>query len=464
MAAVSSTKLTNNPASSTVLSAMSSDALGETTLSTVGIFTTTSPSTSMLLSLDSTLTRSSDTTLAYGSSASTDPSSPASTSALFSSVEEVPSSDTSTTGAAAPTSSNTPDFVSSTPSATTHASSTTSDSTTTSTETYSQITKETETSTSHAASLSEDTSSVTTSDQASAGIETSTVETSTAQESTASTTEAASTTTTTIAEPNEPTNYFLNGGFEVPDEGGEYTGAPSLLGNSVTIKTDSLKALSGSHYAEVAFPLVGPGPTAYAIRQSIMDLDPAKRYAYTYNYAPADMVASGNPPNPIIKFTTSFGTKIYETDFRGEVSPLDSYVERKIVFDGFTYDFVQTQVQFSGLNRGSVRFDDISIFEYDPPCTLISPTPSDKWCHLKGSVYSASNTAKRIGTVQSVSLEDCAQSCHLESTCQVISYVPVVGNNIGRCWRYKVPREDIEYFNNGGGHSVYEPECFSFKE
>ncbi|KAH7211387.1 hypothetical protein DER44DRAFT_658281 [Fusarium oxysporum] len=379
IATTPSTELTDNPASSIVLSATSSDALGETTLSTVlGISTTTSLSTSMVLSLDSAISRPSDTTLAYGSSVSTDPSSPASTSALFSSVEEVPSSDTSATSAAAIT--------------------------------------------------------------------------------------TALTTTTTTAEPNEPTNYFINGGFEIPDESGEYTGAPSLLGRSVTIKTDSSKALSGSHYAEVAFPLVGSGSAAYAIRQSIADLDPAKRYAYTYNYAPADMVASGAPPNPIIKFTTLFGTKAYETDFSGAVSPQDSYVKRKIVFDGITSSFVQTQVQFSGLNRGSVRFDDISIFEYDPPCTLVSPAPSDKWCSSKGSVYSASNQQKTIGLTQSLSLEDCAQSCHLEPTCQVISYVPTVGNNIGRCWRYKVPREDIEYVQNGGGQIVYEPGCFSFKE
>ncbi|EMT67879.1 hypothetical protein FOC4_g10000688 [Fusarium odoratissimum] len=448
----------------------------------------------------------SDTTLAYGSSVSTDPSSPASTSALFSSVEEVPSSDTSATSAAAITTvlltetavsltlSNTPDFKPLTTSATTLASYSTSDGTFTSAETYSQTTEQTWTPTSHAASLSEDISSVATSNQASAGTETSTAETTsyetstvgsstgietrtktinietttaemtTAQESTASTTEEALTTTTTTAEPNEPTNYFINGGFEIPDESGEYTGAPSLLGRSVTIKTDSSKALSGSHYAEVAFPLVGSGSAAYAIRQSIAGLDPAKRYAYTYNYAPADMVASGAPPNPIIKFTTMFGTKAYETDFSGEVSPQDSYVKRKIVFDGITSSFVQTQVQFSGLNRGSVRFDDISIFEYDPPCTLVSPAPSDKWCSRKGSVYGASNQQKTIGLTQSLSLEDCAQSCHLEPTCQVISYVPTVGNNIGRCWRYKVPREDIEYVQNGGGQIAYEPGCFSFKE
>lgn len=54
----------------------------------------------------------------------------------------------------------------------------------------------------------------------------------------------------TSVEP-QPTNYFINRGFEIPDDGGEYTGAPSLLGRSVIIETDSSHALSGTNYAYV---------------------------------------------------------------------------------------------------------------------------------------------------------------------------------------------------------------------
>jgi hypothetical protein len=214
-------------------------------------------------------------------------------------------------------------------------------------------------------------------------------------------------------------------------------------------------------HSEQALP-----PTAsYTFRQSVTGLDPAKRYAYTYNWATKDMMAL-NGLNAYLKFTTYIGNSAYELDYRGEIGPEDRYVKRKIVFGGNMATapaFVQTRVQSVGLASGSIRFDDISIFEYDPPCILLSPTPENKWCGLKGSVYSTSKEDKAIGKEQSLSLEDCLQSCHLEPTCQVISYVQAVGNNVGRCWRFKVPREDIEYIANSGGHNVYEPGCFSFK-
>jgi hypothetical protein len=214
-------------------------------------------------------------------------------------------------------------------------------------------------------------------------------------------------------------------------------------------------------HSELALPPTG----TYVFRQSLTGLDPTKRYAYTYNWATNDMIAF-NEFNAYLKFSTYIGNSGYELDYRGEVGPEDRYVKRKIVFGGNTAiaaALVQTRVQTVSITSGSIRFDDVSIFDYDPPCILLSPTPENKWCGLKGSVYSLTKEDKAIGKEQSLSLEDCVQSCHLEPTCQIISYVSIVGNNIGRCWRFKVPREDVEYIANSGLHIVYEPGCFSFK-
>lgn len=214
-------------------------------------------------------------------------------------------------------------------------------------------------------------------------------------------------------------------------------------------------------HSELALPATG----TFVFRQSLTGLDPAKRYAYTYNWATNDIITF-NGFNADLKFTTYIGNSGYELDYRGEIDPENRYVKRKIVFGGNTATaaaLVQTRVQAAGISSGSIRFDDVSIFEYDPPCILLNPTPENKWCGLRGSVYSATKADKAIGKDQSLSLEDCLQSCHLEPTCQIISYVSGIGNNLGRCWRLKVPREDIEYIANGGGHIVYEPGCFSFK-
>ncbi|RGP64214.1 hypothetical protein FSPOR_8033 [Fusarium sporotrichioides] len=436
-----------------------------------------------------TVTESSGATLTYESSVLVDTTAQTPTSITHPSVETVSSSDISTSLAVATTNTWPDETVTNAVLSSTSGDETSAPRETTDAETSSLTTEQKETTTTQADNSSED-PSVTVSHRPSAGIETSSAETSSfetsstvpssiettsaertnfettsAQLSTTSTTEETTTTSTASAEP-QPTNYFLNGGFEIPDDSGAYTGAPSLLGRSVTVKTDSSHALSGTHYAELAYPIVGStGAVAYTFRQTIAGLDPAKRYVYTYNWAPVNMVA--NPgTSPSLQFTSYVGNLLYEYNYRGEVSPADTYVKRNLVFGGTgsVMDNVQTRVTFNNLASGSVLFDDISIIEYDPPAKLISPKPNNKWCGLMGSPYGLSNKDKLLIYDPSISLEDCVQSCHQEPTCQVISYVPAFGNNIGRCWRYKVPREDIEFVeNNGGMHYVYEPECFTFK-
>jgi hypothetical protein len=217
-------------------------------------------------------------------------------------------------------------------------------------------------------------------------------------------------------------------------------------------------------HSELLYVSTG-GTPPYAFRQPLTGLDPAKRYAYTYNWAPKDIVIS-NPGNAYLKFTTYMGSGPIEFEVKGEVGSVDLYVKRKLVFGGLTAhapEFVQTRIQFVGFSSVTILLDDISIYEYDPPCTLVSPAPSDKWCGTKGSTYSIYKPEKTIGTMQWTSLEDCALSCQQEPACELISYVRGNGNNNGQCYRMKVPREDVEFYENTGGHYVYETECFSFK-
>ncbi|KIL86180.1 hypothetical protein FAVG1_10576 [Fusarium avenaceum] len=461
IATASSTVHTDDLISSTFLSTLGSVEVETTTI--LESITSISFRTSLVVPSDSTLAKSSASTSVFDLSASIDP---AATSAVFSSVTTVAYSDTQTSEAAPTTtitssetaaSPTTSDYQSPTLDQTTVTDSTALDITTTSTEASFTTTERNETPLSQITSSSRDVSS----DQTSAGAETSTAEITSAKSSTASTKEETTTTSTTSAEPIQPTNYFLNGGFEIPNDVGEYTGTPSILGRNVQVKSDPIQALSGTHYAELALPPTG----AYVFRQSLTGLDPTKRYAYTYNWATNDIITF-NEFNAYLQFTTYIGNFGYELEHMGEIGPENRFVKRKIVFGGNTATaaaLVQTRVQAVGISSGSIRFDDVSIFEYDPPCTLLNPTPEDKWCGLKGGVYSLSKEGKTIGKEQSLSLEDCLQSCHLEPTCQIVSYLPGFRNNIGRCWRFKIPREDIEYLANGGGQVVYEPGCFSFK-
>lgn len=48
------------------------------------------------------------------------------------------------------------------------------------------------------------------------------------------------------------------------------------------------------------------------------------------------------------------------------------------------------------------------------------------------------------------------QGYRLEPTYHVISYITIVEKNTGRCWRFKILREDMDYVENSGGHTVYQ--------
>ncbi|CAF3444461.1 unnamed protein product [Fusarium graminearum] len=199
---------------------------------------------------DSTTTNEfSGATLAFESSVLVDTTAPTSTSITHSSVETVSSSYISTYLAVATMNTLLDEMVTSVTLSSRLGDEISILSEMTDAETPPSNAEQKETTTAQPNSSSED-PSVTASHQASAGTETSIAEInsfeiiSTVPSSIETTTDETTKFETTI-EP-QPTNYFINRAFEIPDDGGEYTGALSLLGRSVIIKTDSSHALSGT--------------------------------------------------------------------------------------------------------------------------------------------------------------------------------------------------------------------------
>lgn len=107
-------------------------------------------------------------------------------------------------------------------------------------------------------------------------------------------------------------------------------------------------------------------------------------------------------------------------NYKGKVSPEDTYVERKLVSggNGTVWDNVQTQVKFNNIARSSVYFDDFSIVEYHPPAKLVSPTPDDKWCDLAGSPYTLDNKDKVLAYDVGISLQHCGLCRRASDKCE----------------------------------------------
>ncbi|KAJ3545020.1 hypothetical protein NM208_g2718 [Fusarium decemcellulare] len=348
---------------------------------------------------------------------------------------------------------------SSAPSETTNTDSSTLDSTS-----ANSILTKTETSSLTSESATSSTASQTTS---SGGLSSLTTSETTSSHGETSTEPTATETTTTSAAPTEtiaPINYIVNGAFDLADSDGTYTGDPWIFGENFALWMDPAHARSGRNYGGLAFPLSGSAAAAYAFRQPLTGLDSSKRYVYTYHYAFSEDAQTVADIAPLRFYSLVGQGNAIEYYLSGAIQPANQWVERKTVFGATptkVFDFVQTRVLGPGMLSGHIYFDDISLFEYDPPCTLVSPAPDGKWCGRRGSVYAPNHPDLLVGVVDDIAVEDCAERCHLATTCKCIGYTGQL--NTGRCFMYNVPKEDILFRDNGGGQAVYEPECWTFK-
>ncbi|RGP72600.1 hypothetical protein FLONG3_6608 [Fusarium longipes] len=271
--------------------------------------------------------------------------------------------------------------------------------------------------------------------------------------------------TTTTAAQQTPIGFY-NGGFEddpSPD------GLPWVIGRGVTVPNDPQNARSGDRYALITYPMTGSGRPLYPLRQTVTGLDSTKKYLWTFHWAFADF---GTLSNTRCTFYTYWGVLLEYSSFSAAGMPTNEYFERQYVVNRpSTFDSVDMLFhwQCSVANPSSpwdgvqLRVDDVSLVEYDPPCTVLDSPPSDLVCGETGSFAASANSYLIGSEIPLGPFETCAQMCAENSECKTFTAtggtLPLIGRN-ARCKLYSRSPEEIGFSRTTGGQSVYQPGCF----
>ncbi|CEI66027.1 hypothetical protein FVEN_g4562 [Fusarium venenatum] len=279
------------------------------------------------------------------------------------------------------------------------------------------------------------------------------------------TTSSSITSTTTTAEAQTPIG-FHNGGFEddpSPDA------LPWVIGRSVTIPNDPENAHSGNRYALVKFPITGTGRPIYPLQQSITGLDATKTYLLTIHWAFTDF---GSLSNTACEFWTYFGPLIEYYKFNAAGMPTNEYSRRQYLAAVSTvsdnanmilYWRCSNSVPSSPWAGVEIRIDDVSLVEYDPPCTLVEPPPQGLVCGQTGTFPTSANSYLIGSEIPLGPFENCAQMCAENPECKTITGALGNGNVIGRnarCKLYSKTPEELGFYASTSGPGVFQPGCF----
>ncbi|KAK7432257.1 hypothetical protein QQZ08_001202 [Neonectria magnoliae] len=287
-------------------------------------------------------------------------------------------------------------------------------------------------------------------------------QTTASEDTTSSTTtqeESTTSTTTADAEPTE-TGFLINGGFEKMSVGGGYTGEPWTLGRGVTLVDNPAYAHSGRYSIVVTLPTPSTGTGGlWALTQPISGLDKTKTYILTYWWAFSDVQDMGGGG---VKFTTYTSGGIAE-DISRSATPANVYQKRVITFGTNPADGqLRMRLSPSGplFKHAEIRFDDISIVEYDPPCTLVSPPVNGQLCGTYGSADGQTGPYQ-IGQSDNIPFEDCALKCKVQDRCKLFSFFgPAYA---GSCNLYSGTKEQIGFVEKPKSiftRPFYERECW----
>ncbi|KAM5369075.1 hypothetical protein ACJZ2D_009170 [Fusarium nematophilum] len=266
--------------------------------------------------------------------------------------------------------------------------------------------------------------------------------------STTTTSDAPATTSET-----KPRLEFFNGGFE---EGGELA-LPWIIGRSVSIEQDPENARSGNRYALARFPIVGSGRPPFPLRQTVKGLDPTKKYLLTFHWTFHEEASIMG-----CYFYTYFP---YLIEYRNlpRDPPINRYVKRQIVVTPPTVTSADLWFHwycYGGTDwpGAAIRFDDISVVEYHPPCTSVNAQSEDRTCGRRG--YFA-NTAASSYVIDFpadwISVAFCAQACANTQGCKTFTHS---GTDQGLCKLYSATPQQLDFRELANGGPVYEPACF----
>ncbi|RSL97957.1 hypothetical protein CEP52_010623 [Fusarium oligoseptatum] len=306
-------------------------------------------------------------------------------------------------------------------------------------------------------STSEDTSRSTSTLSESSSVSDSEIPTTTTSEA------AVSSTTTTGEAPATTTEAgprlgFFNGGFEDPT----VDGLPWVIGRSVEIKNDPANAHGGDHYALVKFPITGTGRPVYPLRQTVTGIDGTKKYLLTFYWTFTD---AGSIQGITCDFFTYVQTLLHGYTIRNPTQAVNQYVKRQLVASFpasttsadilFHWKCYSTQSTWPG---AEVRIDDVSLVEYDPPCTLREAPPDGLTCAGVGRFNNPAAESYAIEfSSELIHFDFCAQACASTQGCKTFVHS---GLPIASCKLYSATPQELDFQASTNGNRVNQPECY----
>jgi hypothetical protein len=219
----------------------------------------------------------------------------------------------------------------------------------------------------------------------------------------------------------------------------------------------------------VKFPITGTGRPVYPLRQTVSGLDYTKKYLWAFHWAFTDF---GTLTNTRCNFYTYFGSLVEYTTFYANGIPTNEYFKRQYLVSRpeilNTVDILfhwqcsnsNPSTQWDG---AEIRIDDVSLIEYDPPCTVIESPPRDLVCGETGAFPNSANSYLIGSEIPLGPFETCAQICAGDPECKTFTASGGTGVLIGRnvrCKLYSASPEELGFSSTPGGQSVYQPGCF----
>ncbi|KAJ4212867.1 hypothetical protein NW759_011508 [Fusarium solani] len=316
--------------------------------------------------------------------------------------------------------------------------------------TSSTIISETETSTTEDASSSTSTFS----ESSISDSELPTTTTSQAAESSTTTTSEAPATTTQVG----PRLGFFNGGFE--DQ--TVDGLPWIIGRSAEIKTDPANAHGGERYALARFPITGTGRPIDPLRQTVTGIDGTKKYLLTFYWTFTD---ASSLEGITCTFFTYVQGLVEAKNLWNPTQPVNQYVKRQLVVSFpattttadifFNWKCYSTQTTWAG---AEVRIDDVSLVEYDPPCTLRNAPSDGLLCGGVGRFNNPAAESYRIDfSSELIHFDFCAQACAGTQGCKTFVHPGVL---IATCKLYSATPQELDFQESAPGIRVNQPECY----
>lgn len=212
----------------------------------------------------------------------------------------------------------------------------------------------------------------------------------------------------------------------------------------------------------VRFPITGAGRPIFPLRQTVTGIDATKKYLLTFYWTFTDV---GSTQGMTCEFFTYLPVLLELKTLRSPSQPVNRYQKRQLVATFapgttsadilFYWKCYSNQPSWVG---AEVRIDDISLVEYDPPCTLREAPPDGLTCAGVGRFNNPAAESYRIDfPSELIHFDFCAQACAGTQGCKTFTHS---GSSLATCKLYSATPGELDFLESASGIRVNQPECY----